>query len=648
MTDNSRVRVSIVGVIVVALFGALLARLWFLQVGAGETFEVQAAERAQRVLQTESPRGQILAADGTPLVSNKVVWALTMDRDVPEKTRTAVFGRLAELLRGRNTIASLENRFDDVRQSPLRPSLIVVETPEVARVTILEHPQDFPGITVKELTVRTYPNKELAAHILGYVGEINQDELKDRKGYVAGDTIGRAGIEAAYETELRGEPRQDTYEVDPTGMPVGDPVKTRPGTVGNDVQLSVDLDVQKVAEDTLEQAIEQARTRSYKTPEGQFDYKAPGGAVVVLDVQTGGVVAMASYPTYTPSVFNGGITQQAFDLLNAEEGPKPLVNRATQGLYAPGSTFKLVTAVAATRDGVRAPGDWIEDNGFVIIGADKRRYENAGEKAHGSVDLQKAIKVSSDVYFYELGNDFWQIWYAGDHERGYGIQRAARDFGFERKTGVELSESQGRVPDAEWKADFVKVLYPDDKGAQDANKNWNPGDNVNLSIGQGDLVVTPLQLANAYATFANGGTLNTPHLADVVKDPRGKVVERVRPKPIRTMQFDPATYAAMMNGFVGAVEDPEDGTAGAAFTGFPFDQVSVAGKTGTAQVDGKGDTSIFAGLFPATSPRYVVVTLIEEAGFGSEVAAPVTRRVIEQLAGLPPTPVVIKDTDVAD
>jgi penicillin-binding protein 2 len=652
MTDNSRVRVSIVGVIVVALFGALLARLWFLQVGESEGFQVRTEQRALRVLQTESPRGEILDALGRKLVTNRVVWSLTMSRDEPPRTRKAVFGRLAELLGGKNTPVSLEKRFTDVRQSPLRPALIVVETPEVARVTILEHLRDFPGIAVHERTVRSYPNGQLAAQVLGYVGEITGEELAKRKGYVNGDSIGRSGIEAAYEKRLRGKPRRDTYEVDPTGRPVGDPVKTRPGTVGDNVQLSVNLDVQRVAEQKLAEALVKARTRKNTSVEDHYEtFKAPAGAVVVLDAQTGAVVAMASYPTYDPAKFIGGITQTDWDYYNSDASEHPLTNRATQGLYAPGSTFKLVTALAATGDGVRAPTDWITDNGVIQIGADKRSFHNAGNKAHGRVDLQHALTVSSDVYFYGLGYDFWKIWNGGDPARGYGIQRTAREFGFGAKTGIELSEATGRVPDHQWKTDFVKALYPitkehpENKQKQIDNSRWYPGDNVNLAVGQGDLVVTPLQLADAYAAFANGGTLLTPHLAATVNDPTTKkVVERVKPKAIRRLQFDPMTYSAVMNGFVGAVDDP-DGTAYPAFTGFPLGFVPVAGKTGTAQVQAvNSDTSLFAGFFPANNPKYVIATVVEQAGFGSEVAAPVTRSVIEQLAGLPVGPLDIKDT----
>ncbi len=647
MTDNSRVRVTIVGVIVVALFGALIARLWFLEVGSGTTFEVRAEQRAARVLQTESPRGQILDAAGKPLVTNRVVWSLTMDRRVPGRTRVAVFGRLAELLGGRNTPTSLEKRFSDPRQSPLRPALLVVNTPEAARITILEHRESFPGVAVNQQTVRAYPDGQLAAQVLGYVGDVNSDELKKLHGYVSGDEIGRAGIESAYESVLRGKPRRDKYQVDPSGQPVGDPVQTSPGTVGDNVQLSIDAGVQKVAEASLAQAVVEARSRQDKSVKTHYaTFAAPAGAVVALDAHTGGVVAMASYPTYHPSEFIGGITQDEWNKLNDPNGYYPLTNRATQGLYAPGSTFKLVTSVAANTYGVYPWGQWFHDPGYIVIGADKQRLQDANGEVPGNVDLQRAITVSSDVYFYNVGDSFWNIWNAGDKAAGDGIQTTARELGFGSKTGIELDESQGRVPDAAWKAKFAKILYPHDATKQQQNSQWFPGDNVNLAVGQGDLVVTPLQLADAYAAFANGGDLLQPHVAEAVQDAKGKIVERIGTKVVRHINFDPGTYAAMMRGFQGVVNSSSP--KGTAYDAFKGALISVAGKTGTAQVNGKGDTSLFVGMVPADNPQYVVVAVVEQAGFGSEVAAPVARQVMEQLMHVPVGPLQINTTKTAD
>jgi penicillin-binding protein 2 len=642
MTDNSRVRVSIVGVVVIALFCALLARLWFLQVGSADTYVTAIEQHATRSVQTENARGRIFDRDGELLVENRVVWAITVDRELDDDARVAVLGRLSELLGEPSSTEVLQARVDDPRVSHLVPAIVAVDIPEDVRLAILEHREDFPGVDVTKLTVRAYPNGRVASHVLGYVGEISDEELAARgeRGYVGGDTIGKAGVERTYESVLRGEPRTVTYEVDPTGRPVGDPVETDGGSVGDDVVLTLDLDVQRLVEDSLAQGIALARTQRNEDVEDSFErYRAPAGAAVVLDVRDGSVVAMASYPDYDPAQFIGGIPEALWQQLNDEANHTPLLNRATQGVYAPGSTFKLMTALAGLEFGFRSQWTTIEDRGSVEIGG--RVFSNAGGTAHGSVDLRKAVRVSSDVYFYLLGREFWQTWKSGDTARGDGIQTVARRYGFGETSGIPLDESKGRVPDAAWKADFAAELHDDPEVARE-NAIWYPGDNVNLSIGQGDLVVTPLQLANAYAAFANGGTLFRPQVVERVVAPDGDVVEELEPEIRRATNLDPVTRGAILEGLRGAVGG-EGGTAAGAFAGFPLDVVAVAGKTGTAQVRGKGDTSLFAGFFPATAPQYVVVTIIEEGGRGARVAAPVVRRIIEGMNGLTPGQVALAD-----
>jgi penicillin-binding protein 2 len=571
-----------------------------------------------------------------------------LSRSVAASTRTEEFGRLAELLGGATTPTSLERTFNDPRQSPLQPALLAVNPPESARVTVLEHREDYPGLGVTQRTVREYPYGELAAQLLGYVGEVNSDDLKKYKGYEPGDDIGRAGVEAAYENVLRGVPERDTYEIAPTGYPVGDPIKVQPGSVGDDVQLSLNLDVQRVAEQELADGINQVRQFQDPSIKSHFQkFAAPAGAVVVLDAQTGGVVAMASNPSYNPSSFIGGISQDVWNFLNSAYSSFPLTNRATQGLYATGSTFKLVSAVAANQYGVYPWGQWYDDKGSIVIGGDKKSFQNAGRAVLGPVDLSLALTKSSDVYFYNVGNLFWQRWFAGDKTGGNGIQNVAREFGFGAQTGIELNEGQGRVPDATWKQQFAKILYKGNPSLQQENSQWFPGDNVHFAVGQGDFIATPLQLADAYAAFLNNGTLVTPHVAADVLSPAGKVVQQIAPKPRGHVSIDPATYNAMMAGFTGAVRD-QKGTAYNAFFGFPA-QFQIAGKTGTAQVDGKSDTSLFAGMINVGSKQYVVVTVVEQAGFGSNVAAPISRHVMEQLAGLPVSPLVIpKPTNTQD
>jgi penicillin-binding protein 2 len=652
MSDNSRVRVSIVGVVIVALFSALLVRLWFLQMGPEQDLRVQAVVRSTRVVQTEMPRGRILDRFGKVLAQDRVAWAVTIDRDLSTRTRTRVIGQLAELLGAPYTAASLQSQYDSPRQSPLKPAIVGLDVDQDHRLAILEHREDFPGVRVQRLTVREYPyvrwdlTHDLGAQVLGYTGEISEEQLDKlrAKGYQEGSSIGRAGVEAAYENVLRGKPRRETVEIDPTGKQVGPPLSVDEGSVGKDVQLTIDANIQEIAERSLQDAITQVRGLQNHDVRDHFEtLKAPAGSVVVLDVRDGSVVALASNPPYDPTQWVGGISQSNFEWLNDPANNKPLVNRATQGQYAPGSTFKLVSSVAMTRFGVRSAFQWINDSGSVTIGADKRVFRNAGGHGNGSVNLQRALTVSSDVYYYTAGNDFWNRWNNGDIQGGLGIQQVAREFGFGEPTGIELDESRGRIPDPDWKKAFADAAYKTEAEKADYG-SWHPGDNVNLAVGQGDVLVTPLQLANAYATFANGGTLWTPHVGMSINDSAtGKVVQKVEPKARRTVAIDPTVRDLMLQGFRGAVTD-EHGTAAGSFDGFPFDRVGIAGKTGTAQVAGKGDTSLFASFFPANNPQYVVVAVVEEAGFGAQTAAPVVRNVIEGMNLMPLTPIHVVDS----
>lgn len=633
MTDSSRVRVSIVGVVVVALFSALLGRLWFLQVGSGAVYVEAARENSVRVVQSESPRGRILDRNGDLLVDNRVLWAVTVSRDLSSDQLEAVLGSLSELLA--EPVETLRKHYDDPRRSRYKPAVVAAGIPEAARITLRERKDDFPGVDVEELPVRVYPNGTLAAHVLGYTGQVNEEELKERRGdYVLGDTIGRAGIERAYERVLRGQPQRITVEVDPRGNVVGNAIDTDPGAPGHDVVLTIDREIQRVAEETLLQAIEAARkVRNDDIRERLELFKAPGGAVVVLDATDGSVVAMASSPTYAPAEFIGGISQEQWEFLNAEANHYPLNNRATQGAYAPGSTFKPVTAIAAMQYGLRGEYTPYDDVGYIEV--EGQRFRNAGDAKFGRIDLRPALAYSSDTYFFDLGRQFWRIWRHEDQARGLGIQAVSRQFGFGTTTGIELGESAGVVPDPDWKEELARVIHHNDEDRR-LYGIWYPGDQINMSVGQGDVLVTPLQLANMYAALANDGTLWTPHLMAEVRDASGGVVQSAEPERARTITIDPSQRQAVLDGLVSAVRD---GTARGAFSGFPLDLIPVAGKTGTAQVgsptDPKGDTALFAGYFPAHQPRYVVVAVVEEAGFGGDVAAPIVRRVIEAMNDLP-------------
>lgn len=646
MIEGSRVRVSIVGVVVLALFCALFARLWYLQVAGGTQLAAAANANRVRTVTDPAPRGRILDAKGREIANNRVANVVTIDRRLDPAVRKKVFAELALLLG--TTVAEIDKRLSDARVSPYTPVPVGIDVPIDTLAYIAEHKDAFPGVRAEPRAVRRYPLGSLASHVLGYVGEINEQEraAKPKNAYELGDEIGKSGVEKSFEKDLRGKSGKERLEIDVQGRVLKTLSTTKP-VPGHDVQLTLDLDVQNVAESALAEAMTTARQTHDASVKDKFEnYRAPAGSVVVLDAKTGSVVAMASNPTYDPNTFAGGIPTQTYADYNNPENHYPLLNRAIQGQYAPGSTFKLVTSLAGLATGLISPGTTVDDKGFIDLGVEGGRFQNAGNVAHGTVDLPNALTVSSDVYFYEIGRAFW-----GDFHRnaptGNAIQDEARTLGFGAPTGIGLSgEVKGRVPDSAWKA-AVHAERPD----AFPYAQWLPGDNINLAVGQGDLLVTPLQLATAYETVANGGTLFTPRLASQVLDLSQKRVRVIPPTPKATVALPEGARRAIMAGLRGAVQDAK-GTAGTVFAGFPFAQQDLAGKTGTAQVVGKQDTSVFVAINPPDpapdQPQYVVVALIEEGGFGADTAAPIVRRVIEGLVGLPLTPIRIASATTAD
>lgn len=635
--DLSRLRLTVVGVVVLSLFSALFARLWYLQVLDAQEFQVKATANQVRTIYTEAPRGRILDRNMKVLVDNRVSEAVTVNR-LAVKDRPDVVERLAAVLNV--APAELQGRIDDPNVSPYKPVAVADDVSEELVVYLREHAADFPGVEVTPLARRNYPNGSLAAHLLGYVGELNDTELAEhrREGYRLGDTIGKAGVEKVYEAALRGRPGVLQLEVDRTGR-VLRTIAERAPVAGHDVQLTVDLDVQRVAEESLTLGLAAARNRLDRNDlgDGRKPYKAPAGSAVVLDPRDGSVIALASAPTFDPSAFVNGISETQYQQLTDPAAGAPLNNRAITGEYAPGSTFKLVTATAAVAKGIITPERVVLDGGRYVIpgcrgGLCSKR--NAGGKAYGRVNLTRAITVSSDVYFYALGAQFW-------FERsrvGDGIQETARSYGFGAPTGIPLpGERRGRIPDPESRKKLHEAkpkAFPEGK--------WFAGDNVNLAIGQGETVVTPIQLANAYATFANGGTVHQPNLLARVVDARGdgsfQEVSKAAPKVAGRVDIPANARPAMDAGFRGVIASRE-GTAAAAFAGFPLSRFPVAGKTGTAQVARKQDTAVFAAYGPEPDPSYALAVVMEEAGFGGTAAAPVARRIFEQLAGQPLQPI---------
>ncbi len=638
---DTRARLVVIGVVIIALFAGMLTRLWFLQVAGGEKLAVAAQKQRDRTVDVPALRGAILDAKGRVLAETVLVTSLTVDRqELTPSTREELVGALSYFLG--IPPEEVEERIDNQQYDPFEPVPVEMQLTQEQYVFFAEHGDLFPHTSLASTPVRRYPNGTIAAHALGYIGKVNKDELRARpgQGYATDDVIGKDGVELTFESELRGRPGVDKVEVDNRGQ-VTDVVTARDPVPGNDVQLSLDLDVQTVAEESLQQGIEGARSLVSRDSGNYFDPK--GGAVVVLDGRTGQVVALASAPTFDPNDFIGGDSDHYFD-----DPLSPLIDRALSP-YAPGSTFKPFTSVAMLRYGIRSVEETYYDSGCFEFGNDEERC-NAGDAEYGIVDLPRALTVSSDTYYYNVCNEFW-VNYRSEgqddtdvHPVGYGIQETARTFGFDSSTGIELpGDQRGRIPDRAFNEEINA------NSTDPFSRTWRRGDSASLAVGQGDVLVTPLQLASAYGAIGNGGTVYTPQILRSILETRagkpagelGAVVRSTTPLEKTTRTLDVPVRDAVLSGLHGVVYSGE-GTAYAAFR--TYEGPTVIGKTGTAQNTGKDDTSWFAAVTNPENdpnlPQYVVVSMVEEGGFGADVSAPIVRRVIDFLNGDPNPPAV--------
>ena len=708
MEDTSRLRLRVLGVVAFSLFVALFGRLWFLQALESETFEISAEANIARSIRTQAPRGQILDRNGRVLVENRLSTVVSINRDEHlqalermgletreerDEFRADMFQDLARELSqsGRLTkVEDLQATFDD-------PSFTAVDDIPLARdvedellIFIGERAGRYPGVSVDQDVVRSYPFGQNAAHILGYVGSItggeleskadlyliddpNSDDPDDRiedpngKQYRNNDEIGKQGIEVFFEDDLRGIPGTREFTVDISGnvIDVGEVVEPQQGS---DVQLTIDIDLQVRLEFELRQALEQARLQQPESEDGA-PFTAPAGSAIIMDPRDGSILAMASYPTFDPSDFIDGISQRQFDVLNDPLSEQPLLNRAISEIYPAASTFKPFTAIAAEIHdvfGTEYVEEWdvpISDPGFWDLISCSRdfsgdiesaietgcRKRNAQDAELEDVDLADSLTFSSDTYYYRIGEAFW---IADDDEvNPEGIQEVARDFGFGSPLGLQLSgERGGLIPDEQILADQFEAnpeLF--------LRGDWGPGDNTDLAIGQGAGAVTPLQLANAYATLANGGTVFSPNIAQAVLPPegQGEVID-FGPRVLREAEIPEDIEQEILDGLLGVTSQigtdrtRPGGTAFSAFNGtttggVDFDLLNwpVAGKTGTAEVTGRADNSLFVGFGPVNTdpfstrvnePEYVVAAILEEAGFGSRNAAPMVARLFDAIA----------------
>jgi penicillin-binding protein 2 len=647
-SDTPRLRLSVLGVVVVSLFAALFARLWFLQVMSSSEAQVVAESNRIRVVAEEAPRGRILDREGRVIVDNRISVQVTIDRSVLSKLatakRTEVLTKVADALATSGlprTVAQLEDRIKDKRFSPYVPVPIASDVPEDLKIWIDEHTSELPSVAADRVAVRRYPYGRLAAHVIGYTGKVTKEELdtvdsglKAAKPYTLNDEIGKYGIEKVYEPELRGTPGLRRLEVDARGNPIRT-ISDNPPVPGDDVVLNLNIDLEAVAEQALQSGLDHAAHRHAVGSDAPN--KGAVGSSVVIDPQNGGVLAMASAPAFSPSDFVDGISGSEWGYLNDPANHYPLNNWALQGQYAPGSTFKPFIAASGLAAGLITPNTTVHDTGvFTVPGCkgDSCKFSNDGKKAYGTVNLRRALTVSSDFYFYNLGAQFWiQQGTDGGPE---SLADHLKQWGFDSDTGVDLSSEQGgRVPSPAWLKDYCANLKA---GCTRDQAAWRTGKNVNLAVGQGEVLVTPLQLASAYATLANGGTRWTPQLVREIQDGVSHKVKRtIQPHKEGAVAISPTDRQAIVDGLIG-VTTQEGGTAFGAFSGFPSLAFPVAAKTGTAQVKGKAPTAVFGAFGPATDPHFAVSVFMEESGYGGSAAAPVARRLFDVLSSTVPLP----------
>ena len=641
---------------------ALLGRLFYLQVAAAPIYKDAALSIQSRDVVTPATRGLIVDSSGVPLALNKVGVAITVDRttiDKQEDKGEAVLRSLAELLGLRYADIFQRTRLCGELEkgkragcwtgSRFQPIPITKDADPALALQIVERSDRFPGIDAEPIAIRSYPEivGANAAHLLGYIGPLTDGDLAGDNGrsYFRSESIGKAGLEIQYDEFLRGTPGIKTVIVDRKEAVTGTGKVTNP-IGGNHLVTSIDVRLQAASEKALADAVARSRANGFR---------ADGGAAVVMDIVTGRVLALASYPTYDPNAYERGLTiKQARDLYSEEAGV-PALSRALQGLFAPASTFKAVSLVAAANAGYDLNATY-DCPGEYQVGT--RAFQNFESKAQGRLSMTKAIAISCDTIWYKIAFAEW-LKDGGlkpkDNPNDYFF-KAAEGFQVGKKTGIDLpSESSGRLANREWRNSWYeqnKDFYCNykeraSKAQQTAflielarencldGDKIRAGDAVNFSIGQGDTVITPLKLTQMYAAIGNGGTIWKPTIGKAIVTTKGEVIQAIEPEKLGTL---PATKATIKFLEQSLREVITGGTGAGAFAGFP---IAISGKTGTAQVFGKNangtlksDTSWFASYGPTEKPRFAVVMVVSQGGFGASSSGVGVRKIYETLFGV--------------
>ncbi|SJZ51460.1 penicillin-binding protein 2 [Olsenella sp. KH1P3] len=600
-----------------SIIAVLLGKLWTMQLVSSDEYSAQAESNRTRTISVDAPRGRILDRNGVELVNNRASLTVAAKSDVvQDEVEMQLLGNLIGMPK-----MAVKRKIEDSSGGAQSLRTVAVDVSRRVVAYIGEHPYVFEGVSVEQKTQRHYPQGNLAAHVLGYVGTVSSEQLDASKksdseaaiSYSSGDIVGQAGVEYQYESVLQGVKGEQTVYVDASGA-----VLSYSGSVearsGSDIVLTLDSKIQSAAEESLQSWIKK-----------RHESGAPdcyGGAAIAMDVTNGEVLAMASAPTFSPSVFVGGVSSDDWNQLSSESAHNPLLNRAVSGQYPSASTIKPLSTFAALDYGIANTGSTYNCTGYWTgfgSGFGQYCWQRSG---HGLMTLQTGITFSCDVVFYEIGKGFFYS------DTPNGLQDTFRKWGLGSKSGIDLpAEASGRVPDADWKWNYFT-------SSDDTARSWQGGDNTNLVIGQGDILVTPLQMLCAYAGIATGGTIWRPHVLKGVKAAvgDGSSVD-YKTEVARTADEDSSYMDLVHRGLVGVVYEESESQA----VHFTNMSVKVAGKTGSAQTSTEQPTGWFIAYAPADDPKYVVGCVMESSGFGSEGALYVVRDILGALYDQPDT-----------